>query len=402
MRMGVFNRAFLTSLFSLVLAVGCSSMPRVSPADLVLTGGRVFTGDPARSWASALAISEEELVAVGTDEEIRRYIGPATRSIALEGRVVIPGIHDALVRLEWEPAGVFIEIPPDASVEVLLNLVRDATIRAPSGSWIRGELPAALFEAVLGRTHLDIAAPLHPVRLDLGGDGALLNSSALLAWGIADGDKDPVDGRFGRTVTGALDGWVFGSPLRAAARRTAGKISDQAILDAIRELEQRALRLGVTSVQIVSEVPVDRLESLLGEAGLVVRWRVLESELVEGSEGTRRASRMIVDGSGTLRALGSGGSIDPWRKVMLATMSTANSQETLTREEAIAAHTRGSPLDEIEEMRKGTLGAGMVADFAVLSQDVFAVAPEALPKTRSELTVVGGEVVWEEGGEGGR
>ncbi|MFN2239869.1 MAG: amidohydrolase [Thermoanaerobaculia bacterium] len=530
MRTAIFNPSFVTALLALVLAAGCSSISRVTPADLALRGGRVFTGDPATPWASALAVSGEDIVAVGTDEEIRRYIGPATRSIALTGRVVVPGINDSLVRLQWEPPGVALEIPPDASVEVLLSLIRDAVARAPEGSWIRGELPASLFEAILGRTHLDIAAPLRPVRLDLGANAALLNSSALLEWGIAEGDEDPSGGRYGRTVTGALDGWVFGSPLRAAAHRAAEKISDEVILGAIRDLEQRAVRLGVTSVQVVSSIPSEMLEPLLSEFAPAIRWRVIESALHDGGEHAERASRVVLDGSpvdrgsalsrpyadepgetgvlaltreeiativrdaahgteqllvqasgdaavaslliamadvddadwparrlrleqndlmseeqteavaglgivvvqspshfpdsriaearfgaerrggvGRLRsllgsdvslALGSGGSVDPWRNVMLAAMHPANSQEALTREEAVAAHTRGSAFAEFEEARKGTIGPGMAADFTVLSQDVFTVALEALSKTRSELTVVGGEIVWEEGGEG--
>jgi predicted amidohydrolase YtcJ len=526
MRAALFNRSCVTALLVLVLAAGCSSVSRVTPADLALTGGRVFTGDPATPWVSALAVSGEDIVAVGTDEEIRRYIGPATRSIALTGRVVVPGINDSLVRLQLEPPGAVIDLPPDASVEALLKLVRDAAARAPEGSWIRGEVPAALFEAILGRTHLDVAAPLHPVRLDLGANAALLNSAALLKWGISEGDEDPAGGRYGRTVTEALDGWVFGSPLRAAAHRAAEKISDEVILGAIRDLEQRALRLGVTSTQVVSSVPSERLETLLSEAAPAIRWRVIESPVLhEGAEPAGRASRVVLDGSpvergsalsrpyaddpeetgtlaltreeigtivrdaaagsgqllvqasgdaaaaallsamediddadwparrlrleqsdlmsdeqievvarlgivvvqspshfpgsaivearfgderrgevGRLRslresdislALGSGGSIDPWRNVMLAAMHPANSQEALTREEAIAAHTRGSAVAELEEGRKGTIEPGMAADLAVLSQDVFTVALEELPKTRSEFTVVGGKIVWE-------
>ena len=56
-----------------------------------------------------------------------------------------------------------------------------------------------------------------------------------------------------------------------------------------------------------------------------------------------------------------------------------------------------SPWIEVEEHRVGTLAPGVLADLAVLSQDVFAAAPPALPGTTSVLTMVGGEVVWDAG-----
>jgi hypothetical protein len=41
--------------------------------------------------------------------------------------------------------------------------------------------------------------------------------------------------------------------------------------------------------------------------------------------------------------------------------------------------------------------AGMLADLAVLSQDIFTIAPDALPATASDLTVIGGRVVYRRG-----
>ena len=45
------------------------------------------------------------------------------------------------------------------------------------------------------------------------------------------------------------------------------------------------------------------------------------------------------------------------------------------------------------ERRKGTLAPGMLADRAILSQDIFRVPPPDLPKTTSVLTIVGGRIV---------
>ena len=58
-------------------------------------------------------------------------------------------------------------------------------------------------------------------------------------------------------------------------------------------------------------------------------------------------------------------------------------------------YTRGSAYAEFAEREKGTLAPGMLADVAVLSQDIFTVPPPALPATRSVLTIVGGQIVWD-------
>jgi predicted amidohydrolase YtcJ len=62
-------------------------------------------------------------------------------------------------------------------------------------------------------------------------------------------------------------------------------------------------------------------------------------------------------------------------------------------EQAVSAYTRGSAFAEHREHEKGTLAAGMLADLAVLSRDIFSLAPEDLPGTASVLTLVGGVIV---------
>ncbi|HEX9984105.1 MAG TPA: amidohydrolase family protein [Thermoanaerobaculia bacterium] len=73
------------------------------------------------------------------------------------------------------------------------------------------------------------------------------------------------------------------------------------------------------------------------------------------------------------------------------------SMRRFAQEQAVIAYTRGSAFAEGMEREKGTIAAGKLADLAVLSQDVFTVAPPELPKTMSVLTMVGGKVVWREG-----
>lgn len=96
-------------------------------------------------------------------------------------------------------------------------------------------------------------------------------------------------------------------------------------------------------------------------------------------------------------AIGSDGPLDPFLNLQFAITHPDNPHEALTREAAVIAYTRGSAYAEGAEQEKGVLAPGMLADLAVLSQDIFTVAPEALPQTSSVLTMVGGRVVHDGG-----
>jgi len=94
-------------------------------------------------------------------------------------------------------------------------------------------------------------------------------------------------------------------------------------------------------------------------------------------------------------AIGSDGPLNPWLNVMFATIHPTNPAEAVTREQAVMLYTRGSAYAEFTEHEKGTLTRGMLADLAVLSQDIFTVPTPELPKTESVLTIVGGEIAYE-------
>ncbi|HEY0780765.1 MAG TPA: amidohydrolase family protein, partial [Gemmatirosa sp.] len=86
---------------------------------------------------------------------------------------------------------------------------------------------------------------------------------------------------------------------------------------------------------------------------------------------------------------------NPFYYVMAAVTEPTVPGQAISREAAVAMLTRAPAYAEFTERDKGTLAPGMLADLAVLSQDVFTVPPEALPGTTSVLTVVGGRVVYD-------
>jgi hypothetical protein len=79
---------------------------------------------------------------------------------------------------------------------------------------------------------------------------------------------------------------------------------------------------------------------------------------------------------------------------MFATNPGNRPSEAITREQAVIAYTLTSAYAEFAEKEKGSLESGKLADLAVLSQDIFTVPAQDLPKTVSILTLVGGKVVY--------
>ena len=114
-----------------------------------------------------------------------------------------------------------------------------------------------------------------------------------------------------------------------------------------------------------------------------------------GSPAEHPAFRSLLT-SGVPFALGSDGPLNPFLNILFA-VTLADSQEALTREQAVRAYTAGAAYAEFQEQQKGTLAPGKLADLAVLSQNIFTVPLPALPATVSELTMVGGKVVYEAG-----
>jgi predicted amidohydrolase YtcJ len=90
------------------------------------------------------------------------------------------------------------------------------------------------------------------------------------------------------------------------------------------------------------------------------------------------------------------GTTNPFWDIMVITSQQTNPAENITREQAVIAYTKTNAFAECKEKEKGTLTKGMLADLAVLSQDIFTVPTEQLPATQSVLTIVDGKIVYQQ------
>ncbi len=71
----------LVALFMIALVAGCG--PDQQSADVVYTNGRIYTVNEAKPWAAAVAIKDGKFIGVGSNEELKRFVGESTKVIDL-------------------------------------------------------------------------------------------------------------------------------------------------------------------------------------------------------------------------------------------------------------------------------------------------------------------------------
>ena len=148
-------------------------------ADLVLRGGHVFVAKGQS--ATAIAIKGDRVMTVGEDAAVAGLIGPGTRLVELNGRLVVPGFNDAHVHFLSGGFGLLSVDLRDARDEAdLARRIGEHARSLPKGTWIQeGNWDHETWpsKALPTRQLIDPVTPDHPVfvqRLD--GHMALANS----------------------------------------------------------------------------------------------------------------------------------------------------------------------------------------------------------------------------------
>ena len=222
--------------------------PAPPPAELVLLNGNVVTVDEKFRVASAIAVRDGRIVAVGSNDEVRRNIGKGTRVIEGRGRTVIPGFIDthvhALGVAEAEAAQPFRNLP---SIADLQDWIKTEAARQPKGTWLwtPRTYPTRFSERRFPtREELDAAAPDHPVVVDAA-YALSLNTAALRAAGITRSSPDPPGGAIVKDAAGEPTGLLRNvGGLLSRFRPEPGKLA----LDMLEKVHQQYLSAGITSI----------------------------------------------------------------------------------------------------------------------------------------------------------
>jgi hypothetical protein len=186
------TRGTITALASVLAAGAFSILSAQSDApDLVLSNGKIITVDERFTIAQAVAIRGDQIVAVGTNQEINRLAGTGTRRIDLQGRAVLPGLIDNHMHLLRYGTTWRYEVRWDGveSRKAALEMLRARTQAVKPGEWIYNLGGWAIEQFAddskpFTREELDRIAPNHPVFLQASYYEAYLNSRALQLLGI--------------------------------------------------------------------------------------------------------------------------------------------------------------------------------------------------------------------------
>lgn len=181
----------------------------VTKADLILHNARIYTVDPIKPWAEAVACVDGCIVAVGSNEEILHLAGPDTQMINAGGKLVLPGLTDAHVHfLQYAIRRQEVSLFGVRDFDEVRRRVRQAVESAAPGQWVQGwGWDENLWDVSPSAAHLDDIAPHTPVvlaRMDM--HTWWVNSSVLKLAGITRETPDPPESRLERDPAGEPTG----------------------------------------------------------------------------------------------------------------------------------------------------------------------------------------------------
>ncbi len=278
----------------LLTAVGCAP----KPADLVLRNGKIVTVDPDHPEAQAIAVTGYTIAAVGTNQEIGRYVGPNTQVIDLNGQLAIPGFiegHGHLMGLG--ESKMQLDLTTAKNWDDIVAMVAAAARQAKPGDWIRGRgwhqekwdrVPRPNVEGVPLHQSLDRVSPNNPVSLThASGHAGFVNGKALALAGITRSTPNPAGGEIVKDAAGNPTGL-----LRETAQGLAGRAMNEARArmtpeevearnrEAVRLAGADAVSKGVTSFQDAGSSfgTIDLFKKLDAQQALPLRLYVMVRE----------------------------------------------------------------------------------------------------------------------------
>jgi predicted amidohydrolase YtcJ len=230
----------------------CAGSSR-TPADLMITRAKVWTGNPAQPAAEGVAIIGDRIVAVGGAAEIDRWRGPSTRVIDARGRRVVPGFNDAHVHfVDGGRQLDSVDLKDASSPQEFARRIGDQARKLSAGEWVLGGdwddqrwTPPRLPTKDL----IDSITPTTPVfvsRYD--GHMSLANSVAIKLAGVTAQTPDPPGGTIVRDAQRNPTG-VFKDAAMNYIERVIPPLTPEQRLQAVKRALEHAASVGVTSVQ---------------------------------------------------------------------------------------------------------------------------------------------------------
>jgi predicted amidohydrolase YtcJ len=215
-------------------------------------GGAVWTADPERPWAQAVAVAGSEILYVGDDEGVQAFIGETTRVHDLASKMLLPGFHDAHAH---------VLVAGGALAECDLQDQRDparlrATLETCAANrdygpeeWVLGyRWPLAAFEKGMPpKDWLDEVFEGRPAYfLDSFGHSGWVSSRALEIAGIDAMTPDPPQGRIEHGPNGQPNGVLRDDAMELVTRHLP-EPTDARLAEGLARGLAEAARFGITA-----------------------------------------------------------------------------------------------------------------------------------------------------------
>jgi predicted amidohydrolase YtcJ len=243
--MGITRREAIRNLAALPLVPSAAA-----DAELILFNGLLCTMHPDRPRATAVAIRDGRILAVGEDREILALAGRKTRRVDLAQRRVLPGFNDAHSHPWSSGVDQLQQVACDkTSIEEILSALHARAAETPPGGWVRGFLyDDGKTPRPLNVADLDSAVADHPVMVShRGGHTAYVNSLALKLVGATAATPDPPGGQFDRGPDGQLNGRIADAVVDLMLARIPDTFTRQDHRRAVALVSKLYASYGVTS-----------------------------------------------------------------------------------------------------------------------------------------------------------
>jgi len=278
-------------------------------ADLVLMDGNVLTMCSSQSSAEAVAVKKDRIVKVGTNEEIRQWIGDDTTVINLQGRTVVPGLTDSHIHVgDFGKFLTWVDLKDANSVEEMQRLIRERVQKISKERWIIGSgWDQARFaeKRYPNRWDLDEASPHNPVILyHQCGRVCVVNSNALELAGVTKETESPSGGEIEKDAETGEPTGILRETATDLVWNVIPEPSEEEVMEGASLACQKIVEAGVTSIHWIatSSTEISVIQRLRAGNKLPLRvYTIIPANLLDQIGGSDLS---IISGDGANRNLG--------------------------------------------------------------------------------------------------
>src|SRR6185436_7528094 len=289
------KRSFLNFLPAIILFfLSCNntaSQNFAETAELVINNAKVYTVNKNQAEAEALAVKDGKIIFVGSNADVKKYIGDKTEVVDCKGNFVMPGFIEGHGHIHGLGNSLMnLNLMNVKNWDEIVAMVAEAVKKAKPGEWILGRgwhqekwnpSPAKNYLGYPYHEELDKVSPNNPVMLShASGHSVYVNAKAMELAGITASSKSPAGGDIVKDKDGKIVG-VLAETAIGLASKAYGDWEDQQPkeeriakwAESIRLAEEDCLKKGITSFEDAgsSFEQVEGMRKLAKEGKLNIR-----------------------------------------------------------------------------------------------------------------------------------